>query len=59
MQAYTVGYARDFHLTDHADTGLGAQLTLYEKPSFLAPIYGDHPAGVVMFLRVRLRGKGM
>jgi hypothetical protein len=59
VQAYTLGYARDFHLTDHADTGVGAQLTLYEKPSFLTPTYGEHPAGVVMFLRVRLRGKGM
>jgi hypothetical protein len=59
VQAYTVGYARDFHLTDHADTGVGAQVTLYEKPSFLTPEYGDHPASVVLFFRVRLRGKGM
>jgi hypothetical protein len=59
VQAYTAGYARDFYLTAHADTGIGAQLTLYEKPSFLTATYGTHPFGVAMFLRVRLRGKGM
>jgi len=59
VQAYTLGYARDFHLIDRADTGLGAQVTLYEKPSFLKPEYGAHPAGVVVFFRVRLHGKGM
>jgi hypothetical protein len=59
VQAYSFGYTRDFHLIDHADTGLGAQVTLYEKPSFLTPQYGTHPAGVVLFVRIRLRGKGM
>ena len=47
------------HLIEHADTGFGAQFTLYEKPAFLTPIYGNHPLGVVLFVRVRLRGKGM
>jgi hypothetical protein len=59
VQAYSFGYARDFHVIDHADTGLGAQVTLYEKPLFLTPEYGAHPVGVVMFVRIRLRGKGM
>ena len=59
VQAYTVGYARDFHLIERADTGIGAQVTFYEKPSFLTPEYGNHPAGVVLFVRVRLKGKGM
>jgi len=59
VQAYTVGYARDLHIVQHADTALGAQLTLYEKPASLTAIYGAHPAGVVMFVRFRLRGKGM
>jgi hypothetical protein len=57
VQAYTAGYARDFHIVDRADTGIGAQVTFYEKPSFLTPIYGAHPTGVVLFFRVRLRGK--
>ena len=59
MQGYTVGCGRDFHLIDRADTGIGAQVTFYEKPAFLTPEYGAHPAGVVLFFRVRLRGKEM
>ncbi len=57
VQAYTFGYERMFHLVDRAETGLGAQVTLYEKPAFLTRLYGDHPAGVVAFLKFRLRGK--
>jgi hypothetical protein len=59
VQAYTVGYARDVHVIEHADTALGAQVTWYEKPASLTPLYGAQPAGVVMFVRLRLRGKGM
>lgn len=59
VQAYSFGYARDFRLVDRAETGFGAQVTLYEKPRLLTHLYGAHPAGVVMFFRVRLRGKRM
>lgn len=59
VQAYTLGYARDFHLIERADTGLGAQFTVYGKPAQLTPLYGDHPFGAVVFLRIRLHGKGM
>ena len=59
VQAYTFGYARDFHIIEHADTALGAQVTFYGKPQQLTPLYGDHPAGFVVFARVRLKGKGM
>ena len=59
VQAYTAGYARDIHLIERADTGLGAQITLYGEPSSLTPLYGSHPLGVVLFVRVRLHGKGM
>lgn len=59
VQAYTAGYSRDFHIIERADTALGAQLTFYNKPAFLSPIYGDHSAGVVVFARIRLRGKSM
>jgi hypothetical protein len=55
VQAYTVGYDRDFHTFTHAETALGAQLTLYNKPQFLTPIYGAHPVGAVVFLRARLQ----
>ena len=59
VQAYTVGYERDFHVFDHARTGLGGQFTWYGKPDFLNSIYGEHPVGVAFFLRIRLRGKEM
>ena len=59
VQAYTIGYARDFHIVEHAETAIGAQITFYEKPAFLSPVYGDHPTGLILFARVRLHGKGM
>jgi len=57
VQAYTVGYDRDFKLIPHLETALGAQVTLYQDGGQLAQIYGNHPVGVVMFLRVRPFGK--
>lgn len=56
VQACTVGYDRDIDLVPHLATALGAQVTFYGKPEFLTPIYGDHPLGVVLFLRVRSFG---
>ncbi len=53
VQAYTVGYSRDFDLVPHLATALGAQVTTYGVPSILQPIYGSHPTGVMMFVRVR------
>ena len=57
VQAYTAGYDRDINLIPHLETALGAQLTLYSIPQRLIPLYGNHPAGVVVFLRVRPFGK--
>jgi len=57
VQAYTAGYDRDFKLIPHLETALGAQVTLYQDGGQLAQIYGNHPVGVVMFLRVRPFGK--
>lgn len=57
VQAYTLGYDRDFKLIPHLATALGAQVTLYQDGGQLAQIYGNHPVGVVMFLRVRPFGK--
>ncbi len=57
VQAYTTGYDRDFNLIPHLATALGAQVTLYQDGGRLAQIYGNHPVGVVMFLRVRPFGK--
>jgi hypothetical protein len=56
IQAYTAGYDHDFPMIPGLSTALGAQVTFYGKPDFLTPIYGQHPAGVILFLRVRPRG---
>jgi hypothetical protein len=56
IQAYTVGYDRDFPLIPGLSTALGGQVTFYGKPDFLTPIYGQHPAGAILFIRVRPTG---
>src|SRR3984957_19366924 len=53
VQAYTVGYDRDFNVIPHIDTAIGAQATVYGVGENLRPIYGSHPAGVAIFLRIR------
>lgn len=56
IQAYTVGYDHGFPLIPGLSTALGVQVTFYGKPDFLAPIYGQHPAGAILFIRVRPTG---
>jgi hypothetical protein len=56
IQAYTAGYDHDFPLIPSLSSALGAQVTFYGKPAFLTPIYGQHPVGVILFLRVRPTG---
>ena len=56
IQAYTLGYDHDFPLIPGLSTALGGQVTLYGKPDFLTPIYGQHPAGAILFIRVRPKG---
>ncbi|HZE80015.1 MAG TPA: hypothetical protein VE604_03880 [Candidatus Polarisedimenticolia bacterium] len=56
IQAYTVGYDHDFPLVPGLATALGGQVTFYSKPDFLTSIYGQHPAGAILFLRVRPAG---
>ena len=53
VQAYTAGYERDVDLVPHLATGVGAQLTVYSTPASLQTEYGSHPAGAVIFLRLR------
>jgi hypothetical protein len=53
VQAYTLGYDRDFDLLPHLASALGAQFTTYGVPNTLTPIYGSHPVGVAMFIRLR------
>jgi len=37
----------------HISSALGGQLTLYGKPASLDPMYGNHPTGVLLFVRFR------
>jgi|HubBroStandDraft_6_1064221.scaffolds.fasta_scaffold12742_4 hypothetical protein len=53
VQAYTLGYDRDFDLIPHIATALGAQGTFYGVGEKLKPVYGSHPAGVAIFVRLR------
>jgi hypothetical protein len=55
VSSYTVGYTRDLFTIHGAETGLGANVSLYGIPNSIKPFYGDHPLGVNVYLRVRLR----
>jgi hypothetical protein len=55
IQSYTGGYTRDMKVFQYAETGIGGNATVYAIPSALKPFYGDHPWGVSLFLRVRLK----
>src|SRR5216683_1394593 len=54
VQAYTFGYDRDVDLIPHVASALGVQVTAYGVGGRLKPTYGSRPAGVVVFLRIRL-----
>jgi hypothetical protein len=53
VQAYTVGYDRDFDFIPHLATAIGAQGTVYSVGENLQPVYGSHPVGVAVFIRIR------
>ena len=53
VQAYTFGYDRDIDLSPHVASAIGAQFTGYGVPERLRPIYGAHPVGVAVFVRLR------
>jgi len=53
VAAYTFGYDRDLDLIPRLRTALGAQVTTYGVPEALRTIYGPHPYGVSIFLRLR------
>ena len=56
VQAYTLGYDREFEVIPHLASALGGQVTFYGIPRSLVPVYGSQPKGVVLFLRVRQVG---
>ncbi len=55
VNAYTIGYTRDLGTFHGAQTGLGANVSLYGIPASIQSYYGDHPLGVNVYLRIRLR----
>src|SRR5271165_4451637 len=55
VNAYTIAYTRDLGTFHGAQTGLGANVSLYGIPASIQSYYGAHPVGVNMYLRVRLR----
>ncbi|MGA7918025.1 MAG: hypothetical protein WCA38_00030 [Candidatus Acidiferrales bacterium] len=60
VQAYTFGYDHEVNFIPRISSAFGGQYTLYNAPSFLDPIYGSHPMGVLIFIRLRaipLQGK--
>jgi len=53
VQAYTLGYDRDFDLVPHLAPAIGAQVTAYGVPDRLRSVYGEHAVGVALFVRLR------
>jgi hypothetical protein len=53
VQAYTAGYEREVGHIPHLSTAVGGQFTWYGVPADLKPIYGDHPVGGILFVRLR------
>ena len=51
--AYTFGGVRDLVQSEHWQVGLGADFSLFSKPSVLDAYYGEHPVGFRVFVRIR------
>jgi hypothetical protein len=56
IAACTFGYTHDIELISWLETGLGGNITFYRVPEAIQPYYGDHPIGIFVFLRARLKG---
>jgi hypothetical protein len=56
VQAYTLGYDREFHFIPGVATAFGGQVTFYGTPAFLNPVYGEHPVGAILLVRFRPTG---
>jgi hypothetical protein len=54
VQAYTGGYAHRLFSNRWSIYELGAQATLYDTPTSLVSLYGDHPVGVAAILAIRI-----
>ena len=54
VQAYTGGYAYRFLHRSWGTADVGAQATLYDTPTSLRSLYGDHPTGVAAILKFQI-----
>ncbi len=52
---FTAGYTRDIGTFKNIETGLGANVTAYSLPAAIQPYYGEHPVGVNVYLRFRIK----
>jgi hypothetical protein len=55
VAGFTAGYTRDVPLVRHLQTGIGASVTAYGIDAALKPRYGEHPWGINVFVRFRLK----
>jgi hypothetical protein len=55
VKAVTGGYTRDLATKSNLETGIGANVTGYSIPAAAQPAYGNHPWGVSVFFRIRLK----
>jgi hypothetical protein len=53
--AWTGGYTHDIGTFYGLETGLGANATAYHIPVELKAVYGEHPWGVNVYLRMRIK----
>jgi hypothetical protein len=53
VQAYSFGYDHDFDVIPHVASAIGAECAAYGVADALKPIYGSHPFGVALFVRLR------
>ncbi len=54
VQAYTLGYDRQYRLASHLLAAPGAQFTLYRTPTPLVSTYGRTPFAAQAFIRFRI-----
>lgn len=55
LQQATLGLVRDLPLRGDYQWGIGAQVMLNVVPDALTPVYGEHPTGWLLYLRVHPR----
>jgi hypothetical protein len=55
VKAITGGYTRHLSTRSNLETGIGANVTGYAIPAAIQPVYGQHPWGVSVYFRVRLK----